>query len=145
MYQRTILLADPDPEIRSTLRRGLEMMGYGVMEVADGDTALALALRSELALTVTELYVPTGDAICLVRAIRRMPALRRMKVLAYTAFISMGDREWAFAAGADAFLTKPTSVGQLLQVAGRLAQNRSHAGHRALPRETANTSSREAR
>jgi CheY-like chemotaxis protein len=145
MYQRTILLADPDPEIRSTLRRGLELMGYAVLEVENGDAAMAIVLRSELALLVTELYVPAGDSPCLVRAIRRMPALRRMKVLAYSACAAASDHEWAFAAGADAYLTKPTSVGQLLQVAGRLAQSRTYAGHRSPLPAAGHTSSREAR
>jgi CheY-like chemotaxis protein len=68
-----------------------------------------------------------------------------MKVLAYSAFAATEDREWALAAGADAYLTKPTSVGQLLQVAGRLAQNRSNVGHRAPLLAAVHTSSREAR
>jgi CheY-like chemotaxis protein len=145
MYQRTILLADPDPEVRTTLRRGLELMGHYVLEVADGDAAMAIVLRTELALLVTELYVPAGDAPCLVRAVRRMPALRRMKVLVYSARAAATDHEWALAAGADAYLTKPTSVGQLLQVAGRLAQSRTYAGDRAPVPAVAHTASREAR
>ena len=145
MYQRTILLADPDPEIRAMLQRGLDLMGYVVLEVESGDAAMALMLRTEIALLLTELYVPTGDTPCLVSAVRRIPALRRMKVLVYSAFATAEDREYALSAGADAYLTKPTRVGQLLQVAGRLAQSRTYAAQRASSRVIEHTSSREAR
>jgi CheY-like chemotaxis protein len=124
MHQKTILLAEPDTQTRSMLRRGLEGMGYSVMEAGSGRSALDMALRSEVALAITELYLATEAERCLVRAIGRNAALRRMKVLAYTSHGADADREWALLSGADAYLVKPTRLGRLLQVATRLASSR---------------------
>jgi CheY-like chemotaxis protein len=131
MFQKTILLVEPDSQARSTLRGGLEGMGYAVVEAGNGGSALRLASRSEIALTVTELYLPTDAEPCLVRAIGQTPALKRMKVLAYTKHAAESDRQWALRAGADAFLAKPTQLGRLLQVAGGLASSRSSSRREA--------------
>ena len=127
MHQRIILLAEPDSKSRSLLRRGLEGVGHSVMEASSGRSAFQMALQSEIALLVTELYLATDAERCLVRAIGQASGLRRMKVLAYTSHAASTDREWALRAGADAYLVKPTPLGRLLQVAGLLASSRSPA------------------
>ncbi|HKO16600.1 MAG TPA: response regulator [Gemmatimonadaceae bacterium] len=125
MHQKTILLAEPDTQSRNMLRRGLEGMGYNIMEAGSGRNALDMCLRSEVSLAITELYLATESERCLVRAIGRSAALRRMKVLAYTSHGADADREWALLCGADAYLVKPTRLGRLLQVASRLASSRT--------------------
>src|SRR5579884_1590651 len=79
--QRTILLVEPDSRLRETWRSGLAAMGFRVRESADAGDALLAAMRSQVDLLVTELYLPTQDERCLVRATRRESALRHMKIL----------------------------------------------------------------
>ncbi|HEY9226950.1 MAG TPA: response regulator [Gemmatimonadaceae bacterium] len=122
--QRTILLAEPDARLRATWRVGLDAMGFAVREASDGATALRTALRSEIALLVTELYLPSGAEKCLVRAARLEAGLKRVMILVVSLHAGNEDRQWALAAGADAYLIKPIRLGRLLQVAARLATTR---------------------
>jgi two-component system chemotaxis response regulator CheY len=125
--QRTILLAEPDARLRAAWRGGLDGMGFTVRESADGSTALRTALHSEVTLLITELYLPSGDERCLVRATRREPGLKRVKILVVSEHAEAEDREWALAAGADAYLIKPIRLGRILQVAVRLATTRQQS------------------
>lgn len=122
--QRTILLVEPDAPLRESWRSGLAAMGFHVRESADAGGALSTALRSQIDLLVTELYLPTHAERCLVRATRREPALRHMKILVVSDHAATDDRNWALTAGADAYLVKPVRLGRMLQVAGRLALSR---------------------
>ena len=100
MSQKTVLLAEPDARLRAEWRAGLAALGLHVREASDGGSAIRAALHSEVALLVTELYLPTGIETCLVRATRREPALRRVKILVVTSHSLDNDRTWALAAGA---------------------------------------------
>lgn len=124
---RTILLAEPDARLRELWRVGLAAMGFHVRESADGAGALRTALRSEVSLVITELYLPTGAERCLVRAVRREPGLQRVKILVISSHDMSEDRGWALAAGADALLIKPVPLGRILQVAARLTTSRGRS------------------
>ncbi len=127
MQQRTILLAEPDCRLRATWRTGLAAMGFHVLESGDGTDALRTSLRSEVALLVTELYLPTGAERCLVRAARRELGLRRVKILVVSSHGAPDDRAWALSAGADAYLVKPVPVGRMLQLSAQLAASRQQS------------------
>ena len=121
---RSILIAEPESGLRGTWQSALTEMGFRVSESASGTAALQIALQTEITLLITELYLISGDDRCLVHAARRQPALRRLKILAVSSHSTNDDREWAFTAGADAYLIKPVRLGRLLQVAGGLATSR---------------------
>jgi DNA-binding response OmpR family regulator len=125
--QRTILVVEPDLPLRESWRSGLAAMGFHVRESTDAGGALSMAMRSQIDLLITELYLATPAERCLVRAIRREPALRHMKILVVSDHASDDDRNWALAAGADAYLVKPVRLGRMLQVAGRLAMSRERS------------------
>lgn len=125
--QRTILLAEPDAPLRKAWRSGLAAMGFNVRESTDAGSALSTAMRCQVDLLVTELYLPTRAERCLVRATRREAALRHMKILVVSEHASADDRNWALSAGADAYLIKPVRLGRMLQVAGRLAMSRERS------------------
>ena len=125
--QRTILLVEPDALLRESWRSGLAAMGFQVRESADGGGALSTAMRSQIDLLITELYLPTPKERCLVVATQREPALRYMKILVVSDYATAEDRDWALAAGADAYLIKPVRLGRMLQVAGRLAVSRERS------------------
>jgi CheY-like chemotaxis protein len=135
MHSRTILLAEPNARLRSDWRAGLEGMGFYVRESADGASALRAALHSEVALIITELYLPSGSDRCLVRATRREAALKRIKILVVSDHASNEDRAWALAEGADAYLVKPIRLGRMLQISASLATTRSQSrGEMRAPR-----------
>lgn len=125
--QRTILLAEPDTALRAQWSGQLTAMGFRVLETGDGASALKMALRSEVNLLITELYLDTNGDRCLVHAARQEPGLRRVKILVVTEHGTAEDRQWALAAGADAYLIKPVPLGRILQVSARLAASRQQS------------------
>ena len=124
----TILIAEPEASLRASWRTGLSAMGFRVSEADAAGPALQIALRSEIALVITELYLATRTARCLVLAARREPALKRVKILVVSGHAEEVDRQWALGAGADAYLVKPIRPDRLFQVAARLATSRHLRG-----------------
>ena len=61
-----VLIADDDADIRAVLSMALEDEGYGMIEAADGQDALALALARTVDLIVLDLHMPQldGQAFC---------------------------------------------------------------------------------
>jgi DNA-binding response OmpR family regulator len=125
--QRMILLAEPNVRLRGEWHTGLQALGFDVRDCADGSAAIRTALRSEIALLITELYIPTKGDRCLVLAARREAALKRIKILVVSDRGLDEDRAWALASGADAYLVKPVLLGRLLQVSAHLATTRNRS------------------
>ena len=120
MSHISILLVEPESESRASTRALLERAGYSVLEEQDAARALDLVRRREIALVITELYLPAADERCLLRAIRGSDALRRTNVLALTRHGASADRSWAMAEGADGYVLKRNGSTRLLDVVSRL-------------------------
>lgn len=133
MYSSTILLVKPEPESRTRLRARLEGSGYKVVEAADTSTAMTMLNRSEIALVVTELYLPVANSRCLARTIGRSPALRRTKVLAYTTHGKRKDRAWARRVGARGYVITRSGEERLFQVVDHLMQKPMAGGSPTSP------------
>lgn len=120
-----ILLVEDDPELRRTLQQALQTEGYEVLtaaSLAEGLALLTHARRStEHAGTVTggeafdlillDLGLPDGEGAALLRAVRQRHAL---PVLVISARHDEGQKIHLLDAGADDYLVKPFSVGELL-------------------------------
>lgn len=124
MYSNTILLVQPTTESIVRLRSRLENTGYKVVEAGDTATAMNMLNRSEIGLVVTELYLPIGKSRCLVRAIRKAPALRRTRVLAYTTHGRREDRMWARRSGAQGYVITRSGEERLFQVVDNIMRKR---------------------
>jgi CheY-like chemotaxis protein len=69
-----------------------------------------------------DLHMPELDGVAATRAIRALPgAPSRVPIVALTADAFAETRERCFAAGMDAFLSKPVSLDALAQVLARHA------------------------
>ena len=77
MYSNRILLVQSNPSAPPAprLRARLEDKGYAVVDAADAQTAMDIIHRSEIALVVTELYLPVGASRCLARRGGRDPVI----------------------------------------------------------------------
>ena len=108
-----ILVVEDDPMIGKTLQRALELDGYAVDRVADGEAArIALASAADAyALVLLDLGLPRRDGLELLRELRRRG--NRVRVLVVTARDAVADRVAGLDAGADDYLTKPFSLDEL--------------------------------
>jgi CheY-like chemotaxis protein len=122
MYSNSILLVQSQTDSTSHLRARLEDKGYKVVEARDPASAMDIVNGSEIALVVTELYVRVGKSRCLARLIAKSPALRRTKLLAYTAHGKRQDRDWARRIGADGYVITRSGEDRFLSVVDHLME-----------------------
>jgi CheY-like chemotaxis protein len=122
MYSNSILLVQSQSDAMPHLRAKLEDKGYSVVEATDAAAAMDIVNGSEIALVVTELYVRIGKSRCLARVIAKSPALRRTKLLAYTAHGKRDDRNWARRIGADGYVITRSGEDRFLSVVDHLMQ-----------------------
>lgn len=104
-----ILLVDDEPEIRFVVARGLTAEGHDVIEAADGREAVDL-LASAPDLVVLDVNMPELDGWEVLAEIRRRG---NTPVVMLTSEQDEGHRIHGLDMGADDYLGKPFSVGEL--------------------------------
>lgn len=107
----SILVVDDEQQIRRLVRQTLERAGYRVCEAGTLKQALVEAASARPELVVLDLGLPDGDGAAFVSAVREWSS---MPVLVLSARSDEADKISALDAGADDYLTKPFSVGELL-------------------------------
>lgn len=107
-----ILIAEDDDRTANYLVRGLAESGHIVDRVADGETALAMALEGIYEALVIDRILPAMDGVTLVRRLREHDA--RTPVLMLSAVASTVDRVEGMRAGCDDYLAKPYVFAELL-------------------------------
>jgi two-component system OmpR family response regulator len=107
-----ILVAEDDDRTANYLVRGLIESGHIVDRVADGETALAMALEGIYEALVLDRMLPAMDGLTLVRRLREHDP--RLPVLMLSAVASTADRVEGMRAGCDDYLTKPYVFVELL-------------------------------
>ena len=112
----TILVADDDVVIRRVLEATLRRGGHEVLLACDGDEALALARAHLPAAVLLDAMMPGAHGFDVCRRLKADPATRGVLVVMVTARAAASDRDRGLAAGADAYLTKPFSPRELLDV-----------------------------
>ncbi len=107
----TILLVEDDATLAETLRYNLEREGYTVIGAGDGVTALELARHDKPDIVVLDVMLPRLDGFSVCRMLRKESAI---PIIMLTARQDEVDRIAGLELGADDYLTKPFSVGELL-------------------------------
>ena len=109
----SVLLIEDDRELRNTLRDALAVEGYDVLSAASLSEAQALLTHAAqpIALVLMDLGLPDGDGEALLATLRRRPLL---PVLVISARPGDGQKIRLLDAGADDYLVKPFSIGELL-------------------------------
>jgi DNA-binding response OmpR family regulator len=100
-----VLVADDDKDILQLLRLRLELLGYGVVQAANGVEALELAREQNPALAILDVMMPGLDGLEVTRQLRAGNS--RIPIILLTARIQESDVSAGLEAGADAYLGKP--------------------------------------
>jgi DNA-binding response OmpR family regulator len=106
-----VLVADDDKDILQLLRLRLELLGYGVVQAANGVEALELAREEKPALAILDVMMPGLDGLEVARQLRAGSS--RIPIILLTARIQESDVSAGLAAGADAYLGKPFDAAAL--------------------------------
>ena len=118
-----ILLAEDKESLRRVLRLTLERAGYSVTEAADARAAISEISRVPHKIVLTDLRMPDGSGIDVLRAARNADS--DVPVIVMTAYGSIDEAVQAMKDGAHDFLQKPVDSNHLLLLVERaLEQSR---------------------
>jgi DNA-binding response OmpR family regulator len=112
MNARQILTVEDDAAIRRGIVDALTFAGYKVLEAANGNDGLEMAVRRTYDLLLLDLVLPGKGGLEILRAVRATRPTQPVIVL--TARGEEGDRVEGLRLGADDYVVKPFSVKELL-------------------------------
>ena len=107
----TVLIVDDEQSIRRFLRVSLESQKYAIFEASTGQDALAKVVSEKPDIVVLDLGLPDMDGVDITRLIRQWT---QIPIIILSVRNSEKDKIAALDAGADDYLSKPFSVGELL-------------------------------
>jgi DNA-binding response OmpR family regulator len=106
-----LLVVDDDRGVRDALRRGLALEGFSVREARDGLAALREVTARLPAVMVLDLAMPGLDGVEVLRRLRAEG--RSLPICILSARDEIDDRVAGLEAGADDYVVKPCSIGEL--------------------------------
>jgi len=112
---RTILVADDNPDQRALYVEILTHAGYVVIQAEDGAEAVQRARDDQPALILMDVTMPGTSGWNAVRTLRSQVETSDIPVITITGLSGTRDRDASFAAGCDAYLSKPVSPRRLLE------------------------------
>jgi two-component system, OmpR family, copper resistance phosphate regulon response regulator CusR len=115
-----ILVVEDEPDIADFLARGLREEGFTVEQAADGDSAWHALKTGEWDVVLLDWWLPGPDGLTLLQRYRRSGGAAA--VLLLTARDAVPDRIQGLDSGADDYLCKPFSFGELLARVRALAR-----------------------
>jgi DNA-binding response OmpR family regulator len=111
---RTVLVVDDNESFRTYLKDVLTRRGFTVHEAGDGEEALRVALRARPWLILTDVTMPGMDGLELCRRVRTHSLIRHTPLIFLSGWDDYKDRYRGLEAGADEYLSKDTSIRELL-------------------------------
>jgi DNA-binding response OmpR family regulator len=106
-----VLVVDDDRKLVELIKLYLSKDGYGVLVAYDGREALKLAQNKQPDLIVLDLMLPGIDGLEVCRILRQES---QVPIIMLTAKTTEQDKITGLDIGADDYLTKPFSPGELL-------------------------------
>lgn len=106
-----LLVIDDEAAIRRLLKISLEAEGYAFLEATDGQQGLVVASTQRPDLVILDLGLPDSEGITVLKRLREWST---MPVIVLTVRDSDAEKVALLDAGADDYLTKPFSAGELM-------------------------------
>lgn len=122
----TILIVEDSKEMLDFIRRQLEMV-YSVLTATNGEEALSVIHNNPISVPdciISDVMMPVMDGYQLCRQLKSDEKLAHIPLVLLTALADTDSRMVGLTSGADAYLSKPFSPGELLSLIGSLLKNR---------------------
>jgi CheY-like chemotaxis protein len=115
MAREPVLIIDDNPQNLKLAKVILAAEGYEVKTAVDAEEALRILDSFRPFMILMDLQLPRMDGLELTRRLKADPARRAIIVIALTAYAMKSDERKAFAAGCDAYMSKPIEIDALLR------------------------------
>ena len=113
---KTILYVEDNEMNRKIVRDLLKRTKYNLVEAHDGEAGVAKALEIRPDLILMDIQLPKMSGLDATRQLRAQAATRETPIITITSFALSGDDQKAKDAGATAYLAKPYSPFDLLNL-----------------------------
>ncbi len=108
--QKKILLVEDDVALSGVYKSRLEMEGFKIMEVNDGEKALSAAIDFKPDLILLDAMMPKISGFDVLDILRNTPATANIRIIMLTALSQPKDKERAEKLGVDDYLVKSQVV-----------------------------------
>jgi len=120
MTGKKVLYVEDNEPNRMIVRDLLKRTTYQLIEAHDGEAGVAAALEKRPDLILMDIQLPKISGLEAIRRLRAEPATAATPIVAITSFALSGDDQKAREAGATAYLAKPYSPFDLLNLIRKL-------------------------
>jgi two-component system cell cycle response regulator DivK len=120
----TVLVIEDIADNAELARRVLVARGFDVLQAADAETGLEMAINNRPDVIVVDLGLPDADGQTLVGWMRRVPELAHTPIVACTAWPEETARRMVTAYGCDGYIRKPISVATFAEQVGAYLQRK---------------------
>ena len=118
MAQTTVLVAEDDKLIRTIFVEIVKGEGFDVVEADDGQSALDLVTSRKIDMIISDMKMPEMSGFDLLVAVKKTHP--EIPVTVITGFNGEYREDDALAAGADAYITKPFKVADVVGTLRRM-------------------------
>ena len=112
--KKKILLVEDDASLAAVYRARLELEGFDIKEVHNGEDALSAAVSYRPDLILLDVMMPKISGFDVLDILRNTPDTTNVRVIMLTALSQPKDKERAEKLGADDYLVKPFAFDELL-------------------------------
>lgn len=105
--QKTILIVEDDPTLRSVYREKFSGEGYRVIEAEDSKTGLKLAKSKKPDLIILDLILPQGNGFELMEKLKKDEKTKKIPIVVLTGLSQDSDRREMISLGAVDYMVKP--------------------------------------
>jgi two-component system chemotaxis response regulator CheY len=117
MDEYKILIVEDSPTMRQLIAFSLKRLkNIKIVEASDGVDGLKKLSQDTFNLIITDINMPVMDGLKLVSLIRKDAVYKSVPIFIITTEGGQEDRERAMALGANAYITKPISGPQVLEM-----------------------------
>ena len=113
---RRVLLVDDNRDLARILAIQLCAAGHQVRTAGDGEEALAIVSDSPPEIALLDIGLPGRDGVAVGRALRRLPGLERVRLIAMSGYGQPSDLDRTRAAGFERHLVKPVDLDELIRL-----------------------------
>jgi len=123
MKEKILIVEDNSQNVR-LLKIALRAKGYTLLEAADGEEALDMAINNKPDLIIMDIQLPKVNGVEVTKKLRQMSDFKQTPIIAVTAYAMKGDEEKFMKAGCDAYVPKPINTRQLPKIVAKMLLQR---------------------
>jgi len=117
---KTILIIEDNNEIRENLEELLELKGYQTMTSPDGECGISKAQEGKPDLILCDVAMPKKNGYEVFEAMKSSSITSKIPFVFVTASAQERDIAMGKMVGAEAYITKPFEVDNLLSIIGSI-------------------------